>query len=88
MVPRVQQVDDGAVRLGLGGEVGAGHLLQQLPLFGLALMGGVDARQRRQLDHVVAQDGQAKLGQQAGVGLQEVGIVGEEPSNRGRVELS
>ena len=76
--------------LGLGGEVGLGGLFQQLPLAGLALVGGMDARQGGgpELDHIAAGHLQAQLVEQAGIVGQELRVVGQEAAHGGRLQRS
>src|SRR5437588_823211 len=63
MVGRVQQVDDGAVGLRLGREVGPRGLLDLDALGGLAAVGGVHAGQSggAEVDDVAGGDLQAEL---------------------------
>ena len=80
MVARVQEVDDRAMGLGLGGEIGPGRLLDLLTLGRLLLVGGVDAGhgRGREFDDIAGRDLQAEFVQKAVVAGQEFRIVRQE----------
>ena len=86
MVARVQKIDDRAMGLGLGGEIGAGGFLDLPALGGLPQVGGVDAGEGggTEIDHVALGHLQAQLVEQTLICGQELGIVGQEPADVGR----